>query len=228
MEVNAVPLQPASPAPAATPSAAPPDVVGKDAFLQLLVAQLEHQDPLSPMDNTEFTAQLAQFSALEQMTAINTGVQSLLASQDTASKLQATSFIGKEIQADGNSTHVRQGGASPLAYTLTDASANTVITITNDAGQTVRTLTEVNQPAGAQELPWQGLDDLGNPLPEGTYQFTVTATDGAGVPVEVNTFLRGIVEGVEFDGSKALLMVGGNPVDLDSVVSVQELQSEED
>lgn len=228
MEVNAVPLQPASPAPASTPSETAPDVVGKDAFLQLLVAQLAHQDPLSPMDNTEFTAQLAQFSALEQMTAINTGVQSLLVSQDAASKLQATSFIGKEIQADGSSTHVREGGASPLAYTLADASANTVIAITNDAGQTVRTLTEVNQPAGAQEVPWQGMDDLGNPLPAGTYQYTVTATDRTGAPVEVDTFLRGIVEGVEFDGNTALLMVGGNPVDLASVLSVQELQSEED
>lgn len=228
MEVNAVPLQPASPAPGSTSPETAPDVVGKDAFLQLLVAQLEHQDPLSPMDNTEFTAQLAQFSALEQMTAINTGVQSLLASQDVASKLQATGFIGKEIQADGSSTHVRQGGASPLTYTLAEASVNTVITITNDAGQTVRTITAVNQSAGAQEIPWQGQDDLGNPLPEGTYRFTVTATDRAGAQVEVNTFLRGIVEGVEFDGNNALLMVGGNPVDLASVVSVQELQSEED
>jgi flagellar basal-body rod modification protein FlgD len=228
MEVNAVPLRSASPAPTSPPSETAQDVVGKDAFLQLLVAQLEHQDPLSPMDNTEFTAQLAQFSALEQMTAINTGVQSLLTSQGTASKLQATGFIGKEIQADGGSTQVRQGGASPLTYTLAEASANTVITITNDAGQTLRTITAVNQPAGTHELPWQGQDDLGNPLPAGTYQFTVTATAQTGDPVEANTFLRGVVEGVEFDGNTALLMVGGRPVDLASVLSVQELQSEED
>ena len=96
-----------------------------------------------------------------------------------------------------------------------------MITITNDAGQTVRTITAVNQPAGSQELPWQGLDDLGNPLPEGTYQFTVAATDRTGAPVEANTFLRGIVEGVEFDGNNALLMVGGKPVNLTSVLSVQ-------
>lgn len=79
--------------------------LGKDEFLTLLIAQLENQDPLEPMENTEFASQLAQFSTLEQMTNVNTNLESIMAAQETANQVSLLGFIGKEITySDGSGT----------------------------------------------------------------------------------------------------------------------------
>ena len=196
--------------------------VSKDTFLTLLIAQLEHQDPLSPMDNAEFTTQLAQFNTLEQIEAMNLNLSALLDSQESMSSFQTSALIGKEVQAQGNTVHLNQGAASPLHYRLSDDSASVSINIYNDEGNLVHTLAETNQPSGDQIVPWDGNNSQSGLLPDGTYTFTVSATNSTGEAVDVDTFIQGTVEGVQFVGNRPLLMVGGSQIELSSLLSVTE------
>src|SRR5215468_11326488 len=109
----------------------------KETFMKLLVAQLEHQNPLSPMDNTQFTQQLAQFTSLEQLQAMNANLSALMSAQTTTNGLQASTLIGKEVRAQGNTTHVQKSGeATPLQYTLAADSAKVQIDVQDKTGNT--------------------------------------------------------------------------------------------
>jgi flagellar basal-body rod modification protein FlgD len=195
----------------------------KETFMKLLVAQLEHQNPLSPMDNTQFTQQLAQFTSLEQLQSMNTNLSALMQAQTTTNGLQAATLIGKQVQAQANSTHVsKQGAATPFQYTLAAASANVQIDVLDQAGNTIRTINARNQQAGPRTLTWDGKDTAGKPLPAGDYHFQVTATDKAGKPVAVEESLQGIVEGVTYDGNHPYLIVGGNRVELSALTDIKQ------
>jgi flagellar basal-body rod modification protein FlgD len=195
----------------------------KETFMKLLVAQLEHQNPLSPMDNTQFTQQLAQFTSLEQLQSMNTNLSALMQAQTTANGLQAATLLGKQVQAQANTTHVlKQGEVTPFQYTLAADSANVQIDVLDQAGNTTRTINARNQKTGPQALTWDGKDTVGKPLPAGDYHFQVTATDKAGKPVAVEESLQGIVEGVTYDGNHPYLIVGGNRVELSALTNIKQ------
>lgn len=196
--------------------------VGKEAFLRLLIAQLEHQDPMSPIENTEFTAQLAQFNTLEQIQAMNDNLRSLLDAQESMNGFQASNLIGKRIQAQGNSIQVQPGQSTPLPYQLAGDSRSTTIDIYNQNGVLMKRIETPNQAAGDHVLTWDGRDTQGNSVPPGTYTFTVSAVDGAGGQVDADTFIQGIVEGVKFTNNQPQLLLGGKQIDLNSILSVTE------
>jgi flagellar basal-body rod modification protein FlgD len=222
MEVNRAAAASTTTTPTVTPGAVPSAEEGRHTFLRLLVAQLEHQDPIKPMENAEFTAQLAQFSALEQMETMNANFEALLSNQEANSRIQAVGYIGKTVQANGNTIEVHQGAAAPLRYTLGGSSAQVSINIVNADGEVVRTLNEGAQSAGLQTVPWPSQDGLNSLLPDGTYHFTVTASDPLGNPVAVETSMQGVVEGIEYVDNRPFLVIGDSRIDLSSVVSVHE------
>jgi flagellar basal-body rod modification protein FlgD len=195
----------------------------KETFMKLLVAQLEHQNPLSPMDNTQFTQQLAQFTSLEQLQSMNANLSALMHAQTTTNGLQAATLIGKQVQAQANTTHVpQQGEATPFQYTLAADSPSVQIDVLDQAGNTTRTINARNQKTGPQSLTWDGKDVAGKPLPVGDYHFQVTATDKAGKPVAVEESLQGTVEGVTYDGNQPYLIVGGNRVELSALTNIKQ------
>jgi len=195
----------------------------KETFMKLLVAQLEHQNPLSPMDNTQFTQQLAQFTSLEQLQSMNANLSALMHAQTTTNGLQAATLIGKQVQAQANTTHVpTQGEATPFQYTLAADSPSVQIDVLDQAGNTTRTINARNQKAGPQTLTWDGKDAAGKPLPVGDYHFQVAATDKAGKPVTVEESLQGTVEGVTYDGNQPYLIVGGNRVELSALTNIKQ------
>ena len=200
--------------------AGPADVGTQDTFLKLLVAQLEHQDPLSPMENIEFTGQLAQFRTLEQIEAMNASLNTLANLQGGTARVQAVDYIGREIRAEGNAFRVSSGEASPLQYELAAGSASASVSIIDEQGLLVQTLDLAAQPAGEQVVRWDGRDASGNTVPDGTYRFSVTAQDQSGDAVPVRTRIQGVVEGVEMEGNTPFLLVGGNRVGLASLISV--------
>lgn len=231
-EVLSKPASSASPTAASSGTTASPGAAKgttkedpKETFMKLLVAQLEHQNPLSPMDNTEFTQQLAQFTSLEQLQNMNASLSALMNAQTTTNGLQAATLIGKQVQAQADTTQVsKQGEATPFQYTLAADSANVQINVLDQAGNTTRTINARNQKAGPQTLTWDGKDAAGKPLPAGDYHFQVTATDKAGKPVAVEESLQGIVEGVTYDGNHPYLIVGGNRVDLSALTNIKQTQ----
>jgi len=100
------------------------NTLGKDDFLNLLITQLQNQDPLSPMDSTEFSAQLAQFSSLEQLSNVNENLETLLLYQGSLNNSQAVSFIGKTITASGDSVLITDGIPDNIHFELAGDASN--------------------------------------------------------------------------------------------------------
>lgn len=182
--------------------------LGKDEFLRLLVAQLSTQDPLNPMDSREFSAQLAQFSALEQMTNVNNTLEELVQAQQAMGNSSMISLIGKLVDIPGNAFEHTQGTGTNLTYSL-DAEANTTrIDIFDAAGNPVNTLTGPGA-EGSNLIIWNGLDGQGNPVASGLYTFKIQATDASGKPVTSETFTTGLVTDVLFEEGEAFAVVNG-------------------
>ena len=199
--------------------------MGHDEFLQLLVAQLSNQDPLSPMDNTEFVAQLAHFSSLEQMTLVNTNLETQQQLIQGNTNSLATTFIGKEIVAFGSGIdHQETTDSHELAFELA-LDADATLTIMDSSGATVRTLHETDLAAGRQSLEWDGRNDQGALLAPGAYTFRASAADDQGQPVQVQTYISGTVNGVRYGGGGAMLLVGDQLVLLSDVLEINSTQT---
>jgi len=204
---------------AATPTASP--AMGKDQFLQLLVAQLSNQDPLNPMDDKEFVAQLAQFTGVEQQMDTNTALGNLQVSETALANAQITSLIGREVLVNGDGLQLSEGGeVPPVQLSLGGAAADVTVTIRDANGKVVRTIDEKNLGAGAQSLTWDGCGDDGQPLPAGSYTVSVTATDASGAAVSATTEMSGVVTGVSFSNGYAELLLGDQRVKPSDVIQV--------
>src|SRR5260221_2991045 len=113
----------------------------KNAFLKLLVAQMKNQDPLKPMDNTEFVAQLAQFSNLEQVMGINQRLDTLTAQGQGLQNTEIAGLVGRTVTVNGKTVGLDgSGGAASFRFTLRAASDQTTITFTDSSGKAVRTM----------------------------------------------------------------------------------------
>ena len=185
--------------------------LGKEDFLQLLVAQLSSQDPLNPMDSREFSAQLAQFSALEQMTNINSTLEDLVTAQLAMGNSSMINLIGKLVDVPGNSFEHSQGQTTALTYSLSKEASSTKIEVYNAAGTLVNTLNGGGA-AGSNLANWNGLDSAGNPAGSGLYTFKVQATDSAGNIVTAATFTTGLVTDVLFEEGGAFAVVNGQKI----------------
>ena len=193
--------------------------LGKEDFLQLLVAQLSAQDPLNPMDSREFSAQLAQFSALEQMTNINSTLGELVSAQQAMGNSSLISIIGKLVDVPGNSFEYTQGETTNLTYTLGAEADTTKIEIYNSTGALVNTINGSGA-EGSNLAVWNGLDSQGNPLDSGFYTFKINATDASGKSVSAETFTTGLVTDVLFEEGKAFAVVNGQKLSAEEITRV--------
>lgn len=192
-------------------------------FLTLLVAQLEHQDPLNPVDDKDMTAQLAQFSSLEQLTNINTGINSLVDAQNKGSMLSAVGFIGKGIKADGYSLSKAGDTTSTVYYSLGESVANMQVNIYASDGTLVRTDVIGAKQAGEFQYTWDGKDTSGTKMADGTYGVAIIAEDSSGAPVLVQSKISGEVTGVVTQNGVTMLQLkDGRTVALSSVTEVVE------
>lgn len=191
-----------------------------NAFLSLLTTQLKYQDPLSPMDSTEFTAQLAQFASVEQGIQTNTNLESLIGLTKATQISTGVSYIGRTIEADTNVGALVNGRADFL-YNLPKTSAETVITVRNDKGQVVYT-TNGNTTPGPHNFSWDGRDANGIQLPDAPYVVSVAAKDAAQQPISVATHMLGRVDGVVTSDGTINVLVGAVAIPLDKILSVKE------
>jgi len=195
--------------------------LGQDAFLQLLVTQLEYQDPLDPMDDHDFVAELAQFSSLEQLTEINTGIDSLISVGEQQEMIGAVNFIGKTVEATGTALSLSSGTATAVTFTLPDDAATCIVNVLDSSGDIVRTVDMGATAAGDVEFTWDGKDYDGNTCDDGLYQIAVTATDADGNTETVTSTMTGTVSGIEqVDGSYYLNIGDDRYVEFTDIVNV--------
>ena len=181
--------------------------MGKDDFLKLLMTQLQHQDPLNPMDQKDFSAQLAQFSSLEQLSNIGTGIKDLRSGFGDEAKLNALGMIGRNVQASGSELELMEG--HPVSVKLDAISGEvkpTQVSIYDQSGKLVRDIA-MDKKALSGDVEWDGKDQTGVDLPSGKYSFRAVGVDQHGQSKELNPELTGKVTGVELDGKDAVLVV---------------------
>lgn len=195
--------------------------LNKDDFLKLFVTQLQNQDPLNPMDGTEFIGQLAQLTQVEQAYNTNSNLQNILSALNGSSYMSTVSFIGKEIVASGSGIKLTEGVPVNLDYRLDGGAQQVEILIKDSSGNIVRTLSQGQAGAGDQTAVWDGRDDSGNVLSSGSYSFSVKATDASGNALTASSLVRGKVDGVNMEGSVPKLSVGGIEVQLYDILSVK-------
>jgi flagellar basal-body rod modification protein FlgD len=205
---------------AAQTSESQKSAMGKDDFLQLLVTQLQNQDPLNPADATQFTAQLATFSSLEQLQNINSTLGDVNTSQTVLTNSQAVDYIGKQIQAIGDHVYMSDGQADPIVFDVADDAAGVYVKIYNPYGEYVQDLELGPMSAGQHSVQWDGLDQKGQTASDGSYQYEVAAIDADGNTVSVTSFTKGTVSGVYYKNGIAYLVTANQEVPLGSVVQV--------
>jgi flagellar basal-body rod modification protein FlgD len=198
----------------------PSKVLDKDDFLNLLITQLQNQDPLNPTDSVEFTAQLAQFSSLEQLSNVNSNLMELKNFQASINNSQAVSLIGKAITANGNSIQLSDAGPVPYDFTLADDAVIVVANIYDSTGKFVADLESKNLSAGQHSLLWDGMDQNGHRVASGNYTFEILAADASGRDVEATTFFSGTVDKVTFENNTSFLVSGNQKVALGDVIEV--------
>ena len=193
--------------------------IDTNTFTTLLLAQLKNQDPLNPMDSSQFSSQLAQFSSLEQLTNINTSLESMKESQDTNTKYKALDMIGKQIEADGNDISLEDGSASGT-FTLGSAAATCSAVIYDSNSKVVRTIDLGPLAAGDHTFSWDGKSLTGTTLAEGTYSYKIVAKDKLGTSVDTETRIVGIVEKIDLNEDDPLLYIGSLSVPLSEITSI--------
>lgn len=210
---------------AAQVNTAQASVMGKDDFLTLLVAQLEHQDPLNPADSTEFTAQLATFSSLEELQNINSALEAVAHSQSMLTNSQAVDYIGRNITALGDQIYMNEGQVEPFAINLGGDASAVYINVYNQYGEFVRNIECGPMPAGQNSVTWDGLNHTGGQAPDGAYHYEAVATDADNNDVPVTTFTSGTVTGVFYRDGLAYLTTANQEIPLGNVVEVHEPQN---
>jgi flagellar basal-body rod modification protein FlgD len=207
---------------AATPSAAVQLAGDVQTFLKMLTTQLQNQDPTQPLDPNQFTAQLAQFSAVEQQIAVNQHLDALIALQRSSNMLSAASLVGREVEVESGSLALRSGQAQALQLPAADGTAKAArISVANQAGQVVR---EALVPLGGVggTWAWDGRDGNGRAVADGDYKVAVTGVDAAGTARGPLGFtLAGTVTGVARSGDQATLSLGALGIGLDGLRAVR-------
>lgn len=215
----------------------------RDAFLQLLVAQLRNQDPTSPQDGHEFAAQLAQFSSVEQLTQLNASVQAqngafaalgdalgaIQSGQDALGdrlssqiNLQAASgLIGRTVDVRDSALAYGADGPVPIRVRLGGAVREVEVVVRNEAGEIVRTLRTSALSAGDHTVEWDGTDRDGAPVPAGAYTVDVRAVGADGQPVEAAPISTGRVDRITVDTEGLALWVGGRAIPFDALLAIE-------
>jgi flagellar basal-body rod modification protein FlgD len=195
--------------------------VNEQQFMQLLIAQLQHQDPTQPVQGTEFVTQLAQFSLVEQSANQTTQLTSLNTQMSGLTNDQTSQLIGQTVTLNGNSLSFDGTVATPANATLSGAAAQVTATISDSSGNLVRTMNLGPHAAGPITIPWNGLNNSGLTQPSGSYSVSVAATDSSGGAVGVSQNVTGVVANVSFvSGSPQLTLTSGATAPVSNVMSV--------
>jgi len=186
-----------------------PDL-GEDDFLRLLTTQLQHQDPLNPMENTEFVTQLSQFTSLERLENMSRSLEALALSQSANTSAQMVSFIGKDVVTSSPEFFHAAGETTEVGFSVDQPVSEVTVTIRDADGKVVRTEQLGAFEAGDHEFAWDGLNSDGSPMGSGNYEVEVTALDEEGNPLTATIETSHHIVGVSYaNGFPVLLFDDG-------------------
>jgi flagellar basal-body rod modification protein FlgD len=209
---------------AGTSNAASSQLAGNfDTFLKLLTSQLQNQDPMNPMDSNQFTQQLVEYSQVEQQINTNDNLSSLIALGKNASAGSAVSYLGKAVTVSNGNAPLANGEAD-WNYVMSGTSASTQLSVTDSTGKVVYTGTGETD-AGNHTFQWDGKDNNGNQLADGTYTLGVNATGADGSSIQTAIATAGYVSEVDMSGDEPVLMIGPMAVKLSDITSIADLGS---
>ena len=213
-----------TPASSNTPSTATqPDAMKQlsgnfSTFLTLLTTQLKNQDPTSPMDSNAFTQQLVMYSQVEQQISSNDNLKTLISQGTSNAAAMTAGYLGKKVSViNGNASLT--GGTATWTYNLAGAAATTELTVTDSHGKAVYTGAGKTT-AGNSTFTWDGKDNNGNQLADGTYTLTVKAADTNGNTIDSPVASAGTVTQIDMTGSTPMLVVGNMEIGLGDIAAI--------
>ena len=194
-----------------------------ETFLTLLTTQMKNQDPLSPLDSNEFTAQLTQMAGVEQQLLTNDLLTSLLAAQAGGGLDNASNYIGKDVTAAWTATEFKDGQAT-WAYELAEDAEDVTLQVVDSKGAVVWEGAAPDASSGIHSFTWKGQLKGGDVLDEdgGVYTLKVAATDENGAKVDSQALIQGRVTGVEMYDGAPYLVIGDSILPLSTVISLNE------
>jgi flagellar basal-body rod modification protein FlgD len=202
-----------------------------DTFLKLLVAQMNHQDPLNPVDNSQITSQMAQISTVTGINGLNTTVSQLVSQLQQSQAMQSTSLSGHVVMVAGSSLELAANSSSASSstqtmsayggFSLAQAADSVSVTVKDSTGAKVRTINLGSLGAGVQDFKWDGTTDSGSQAAAGSYSYSVTAK-AAGKSVSATTYSAQQVVGVapQSDGSLKFLLSNGSQVGFSAIAQI--------
>ncbi|MEA1937633.1 MAG: flagellar hook capping FlgD N-terminal domain-containing protein [Pseudomonadota bacterium] len=191
-----------------------------DNFLKLLTTQMQHQDPLQPMDSSEFTNQLVQYAGVEQQIASNQKLDDLIKVTSASVTQAALGYIGMDV-------HIRDdhfaydGQPIDLTYSFDRPAKTAKLAVLNASNQVIRTFTGETS-GGDHTLAWNGLDENGRQVPAGDYHLAIGVESPDGEPVKTAITVPGRVDGIATENEGIFLIVGENTYPMDRIVSILE------
>ena len=195
--------------------------MGQTDFLTLFTTQLKNQDPLDPVKNEAFVAQLAQFSQLEATTNMSTTLKNFVDSQEGQNIVTGASLIGKTMSVPDAPAVLSGGKSIKGTISLPNGADGVKIQVLNDKGVLVATNILGSQRIGDMSFSWNGADDQGAPLPDGTYRFVASAVS-QGLTSQPPVSTAAMITGVSQDASKTTLLQiqGGKKIKLSDVSTI--------
>jgi flagellar basal-body rod modification protein FlgD len=179
-----------------------------DRFLKLLVAQMNNQDPLNPMDNAELTSQMAQINTVTGINGVNDTVSRLIDQMAQMQAMQAAQLTGRDVLVGGNVMTLAEEGTGQGGFVLPAAASNVAVEVRDANGMLVRTINLGPKSEGIQRFTWDGKTDGGAQAAAGKYSFSITAKSGA-TEIAASTLTVGRVEGVRQNGTDVQLVLAG-------------------
>ena len=179
-----------------------PQQLSQDDFLKLMTAQLKAQDPLKPLDNSEFVSQMAQFSTVSGIQSLQDSFSKLAASLQSADMLQASTLVGHSVLVPGSTLALPDSGSLQAAVEL-PVSGSLTVDITDSSGQVLRRMDLGAQPAGLASFSWDGLDNTGQRLAPGSYSLNARVSNGQQTQA-ASSYVVGRVNSISADANNAL------------------------